>query len=244
MPRITEPTQSNEIAVTFEIEGVTSELADFIAGIIQNPPEVGGTEKYDHPLAYGLGFATVHHQTVAALKNFARWKNEPLLTQARAGTDMDIVTRCMAPDYFRGMDIKTAISTADTYTGLLALRSPANIGQRVGVFAVSPPSRKGVLEPINVRFVGPALVVDTAAKHNWVGEPFLSRQRYRYLGWENQPWQGLAWMADLSPSLMTNLYPGISNRPDRLNEGRGLIVINEQIISRLLSPPPQQLRPK
>jgi hypothetical protein len=219
--------QSN-LVVTYEDERIGKELSSFLTKIITNPPAIDGIHRYNKPLKYGIGFATLHNRTFETLRvNNYRGIN---LKRASRGTKNEIRERCTTD--FSRIGISEALNS-QKYAGLIALRSPENIGQEFGVFSVSPPDRS---DDIKVNFIGPSLVVDTAAYDDWArGYRPLCCQRYRYLGWRGEPWRGLQWMADVSPSIMSQLEPGVSNNPDHINEGRGLILMNKQITLPLLN---------
>ncbi len=223
------PTETRRgLEIQMQSENIPPAVADHVMNLIVNPPNIGGPENYEKALVEGIGYATTHNQTLISLKNQAAKQEHETLIKAARGTEANIIERCTADLSHMGM-----LEALDSglYSGLLALRSAKNLGDVVAVLAVSAPDRGRLLR---VKFVGPALVVDLPQEHHYKVDPGLSSQRYKHMGWEKPPWHGVQWIADLSPSLMTKLYPGLSGDPNNIKEGKVLIVVRRNKIKELL----------
>ncbi len=216
------------IEIQMQGENIPPAVADYLMDLIVNPPNIGGPENYHHRLVSGIGWATTHGLVIDTLRRQAANHNLEILINAAQGTNADIKNRCMTDLSHMGM-----LEALDSgfYSGLLSLRSPANMGDVVAVLAVSAPNRGRVLK---VEFVGPALVMDAPREYHYKVDPGLCSERYKHMGWKNPPWHGVQWMADISSSLMTRLYPGLSGNPDNIKEGKVLIVVSADKVRELV----------
>jgi len=209
-----------EIDIQILDTDLTPQFSDFLKNLVQNPPEIGGITNYHSPLDWGIGYTTRHDLTISTLKTFARLKNLETLTNAAYGTDSQIEARCMAD--LSDMTILQALN-GNRYSGLIATRCPQDVGQEFLAFAISSPPE------IEIKAIGPVLSVDCPSINHWKGEPsYLAFQRYKHMGWQHPPWNGLQWIADASSSLMRSLYPGKSGNSDNLSEGKTILLVSKQ----------------
>ncbi len=209
-----------------ELHTVT--FQSYLENIVQNSPEIGGYENYEKELGIGLGFATRHtiieRTAVVRGEGLRKWmrankiayadlnpaqKNIYLLTRrGNKSVEQSLTGNQTSPD--------KDLSTNQYSGGLIATRSPEDIGQKYLVFGVEKEERGHSIE-----YLGASLVVDCAAKKDWNGR--LAHWRYTHKGWD------LPWIADVSDELMKRLPPGMDSNKNNLNQGRpGLLLVSEE----------------
>jgi len=224
--RLLEPSPL-EIDVQILDTDLTPQFSDFLKNLILFPPDIGGISNYKKSLDTGLGYATYHSIPYVALKNNMRWYDISTLEEASKGSEDDIIARCEAD--LSGLSVIQALLSHNLYTGTMAVRSPKDLGKVYAAFKISAPDTNPALQ---VKFIGPVLTVDVASKKDWNNN--LAFQRYKHMGWQNQPWNGLQWIADASSSLMQSLYPGKSGNPDNLSEGKAILLVSKQKALKLM----------
>jgi len=143
------------------------------------------------------------------------------LKDAYKGSKEDVIARCEAD--LSGLSVIQALLSHNLYAGTLAVRGPKDLGKVYAAFKVSAPDFNPTIQ---VEFIGPVLTVDVASRKDWNNN--LAFQRYKHMGWQNQPWNRLQWIADVSSSVMESLYPGISGDPDNLNEGKAILLVSRE----------------
>lgn len=210
-----------EIDIQLLDTNLTPQFSDFLKDLILFPPDIGGIRNYKKSLDAGLGYATYHSIPYVALRNNLKWYDIDTLEDANKGTEEDVIARCEAD--LSGLSVIQALLSQNLYAGTIAVRSPKDLGKVYAAFKISAPD---TYPTIQVKFIGPVLTVDVASRKDWNNN--LAFQRYKHMGWQNQPWNGLQWIADVSSSLMRSLYPGRSGNPDNLSEGKTILLVSNK----------------
>lgn len=213
-------------------EGKVENYDEYLWRIASTVPDIGGRENYNKPLGAGIGFATLHNSLVRVCANrgvLVRDKME------KTGTTFEDLTQNEKNLYLitaQGKQSIFANLTPDkewfspqdalgsgSYNGLIATRSPEDVGAKYLVYRVSPPQK--LIRSMD--FLGSVLVVDCASREDW--DENLSNAVYMQNGWDNPP---LPWAADLPEPLMRQLPVGITNDPADVTVGRpGVLLVSE-----------------
>ncbi|MFH1602108.1 MAG: hypothetical protein ABIB61_04085 [Candidatus Shapirobacteria bacterium] len=210
------------------------ELCEYLEEIATRPPKIGGVENYRRSLQEGIGFATTHNLTVPTAlvrgRELRNWMSENDISGEQLpqwarniydlteGKKEGLASRLVDQ---RGWALGQALES-NTYAGLIATRSPSDIGQKYLAFGAPSAHNRA-----NFYFIGAVLVVDCPKEEDW--NERLSCWTYNYLGWSSLPW-----VADVSPELMTQLPAGWSGDPENLAEGRpGAMFVAKDIYDRM-----------
>ncbi len=215
----------------FEAHEHAEVFMQHLTEMVRNSPEIGGIENYNVPLEEGFGFATNYagkqggdegwvaiptgiaaghalHQMVesGAVTLDQLTPGQLRIYELTEGIDLSaprlepILQSPEIWDRFNDLLIEDQSAMtpeealeSDKVIGFIATRSADDLGKKYVLYDVPYPEA-------TPRFVGIVMAVDVAARHDWYNN--LANLELTYGSWD-----GLPWLADISPNALEKLYP-------------------------------------
>lgn len=217
----------------------SQEILDrYLSALVAEIPDISGDEKYDLPLTAGVGYSTLHCLTYQTAdyhgRSLRNWMSRNRLSEADLSssqlnifqfTDSGIKGMAAKLDDDQALSDPASALDSNRYIGLVATRSPSDIGSKYLAFGTTAEER--FISP--PRFIGAVLVVDCVARKHWLNGG--SQRSYSYLGWHSLPW-----ITEASPEVMEKFPPGVSGDPKNINCGRpGVVLVSQSQYQSLLS---------